>query len=415
MYRSGFRSFWELSVKKSYFLLRICSGYGILLTSLLSFFLVISCNPRNESASDSSLINGFLYRMFNSYDPRLFLQNMGRNIIPPLYADLNVKAQDLITKATALSTCNAGTLSNFQASWLANISAVKKVELYRFGPSNTYYPLFDAWPGEAMKTVSPESPPSNGDMDDLDASPGFSGTATAYIGTLDKDAKGLPAIEYVVFIKPGSYGATPLACSDMSANRYQLLLALVNDYAANVAALAAAWAPNGTSPYGEQLATAGTGSTAFPNSGGALDTIFAAAVRELTTMKDGKLEVPAGLSQGGNGSVINLSLSESRFSGNSIQNLRDNLSSFKTFYLGGGGTGLSDYVTFYSPTLDTQVKAQITLLESTLNSFNNISAGNMAAIKQAVTQLNTLLTILNTQLAAIVGSGVVSGHGGDGD
>ncbi|EQA45874.1 imelysin [Leptospira broomii serovar Hurstbridge str. 5399] len=415
MNRSGFHSFWELPVKRSYYLRRIFSGYGTILTSIILFFFVLSCNPKNPSSSDTSLVNGFLYAMFNSYNPKPFLQNMGRNIIPPLYSDLNSKAQDLVTKATALSTCNAGTLSNVQASWLANISAVKKVELYRFGPSNTYYPLFDAWPGEATKTVSPESPPSNGDMDDLDASPGFSGTAAAYIGTLDKDAKGLPAIEYVIYVKPASYGASALSCSDMSANRYQLLLALVNDYAANVAALAAAWAPNGTAPYGEQLATAGNGSTVFPNSAGALNTIFASAIRELSTMKDGKLEAPAGLAQGGNGSVINLSLSESRFSGNSIQNLRDNLSSFKTFYLGGGGIGFSDYVTFYSPTLDTQAKAQISLLESTLNSFNSISAGNMAAIKQAVTQLNTLLTILNTQLAAIVGSGVVSGHTGDGD
>ncbi|EQA38083.1 imelysin [Leptospira inadai serovar Lyme str. 10] len=415
MNRSGFRSFGELPFKRSYYLRRIFSGCGTILTSTILFFSVLSCNPRNASSSDSSLVNGFLYAMFNSYDPKPFLQNMGRNIIPPLYADLNSKAQDLVTKATALSSCNAGTLSNVQASWLANISAVKKVELYRFGPSNTYYPLFDAWPGEATKTVSPESPPSNGDMDDLDASPGFSGTAAAYIGTLDKDAKGLPAIEYVIYVKPASYGASALSCSDMSASRYQLLLALVNDYAANVAALAAAWAPNGASPYGEQLATAGNGSTVFPNSAGAFNTVFASAIRELSTMKDGKLEAPAGLAKGGNGSVINLSLSESRFSGNSIQNLRNNLSSFKTFYLGGGGIGLSDYVTFYSPSLDTQARTQISLLESTLNSFNSVGAGNMAAIIQAVTQLNTLLTILNTQLAAIVGSGVVSGKTGDGD
>lgn len=393
------------------------------LASLLFTFYFLffsSCSPRHPGASDNSLVNGFLYRMFNTYDPSNLLANVGRTIAPPLFANLKTQAANLVTQgATLASSCTAGNLTNFQNAWFANIAAAKKVEIFHFGPFVTYYPLFDAWPGEAMKTVSPESPPSAGDMDSLDFD--YTGTygasvagAANYLTTLDKDAKGLIAIEYVAFIKPGSYGANQEACSDLTSIRLNLLQALLADYSANATALANAWDPAGTTRYGEQLATAGKGSTTYSYSGAALNDVFSGALRQLSTMKDGKLEKPAGLSSGGNG-VINLSLSESRLSGNSVVNLRNNLASFKAVYLGNGAVGLSDYIRYYSPSLDNRAKSDITQLETVLNSFSSINSANMSAISQSVSLLSDLLNVLNVQFPAVLGNGPVSSSGGDGD
>ncbi|WP_246050757.1 imelysin family protein [Leptospira langatensis] len=389
---------------------------GVFSSLLLVFFFFVSCAPKNSASAESG-INGYLYRMFNSFDPKSMLNNLGNNVMPPLYADLGTQADDLLAKTnTFVGGCSAGALSGLQTSWLANMSAIQKIEQFRFGVMLSPYTHVDPFAVEYLS----ETPPINDDLNDMDLFSGSSlGAAQVYINGLDRDARGLTAIEYVLFSKASPSWGTAPDCSDFTTSRTYLLQALVVDYNNNAHIMSDAWIVSGTN-YGAQISNAGSGSTAFSSSGAALDAFVTGTIQLLTIMKDGKLEIPADLSSGGNGSSPDPSRPESRFSANSFQNLEDNLSTFKIVYNGNGtGAGLSDYVKFYSPDLNTEILATITHLESVLalaKTDGTWGSSNLPNIKAAIKDIGHLLTILNTELAALTGSSPVSGGpGGDGD
>lgn len=394
------------------------------LVSILSFLLLffgtvlfLSCSPKNE-ASSSSAINGFLYRMFNSFDPRSFLENMGKNVIPPLYQDLATKADSL--KSDADNLCDSVTVSQFQNTWKQNIAALKKVEMFQFGPAVGPYAKVDSFPFSYIS----ETPPVADDMDLIDQFSGVnSGAAATYVdpvsGPLPKDSKGIVGIEYLAFSQADPSRGTDPDCTYLQPTpgnptpRLLLLRAMVNQYKVNVHAMTDLWDSGAASPYGDQLAAG----TAFSSSTAALDAIYGGTIQLLTAMKDGRLEIPAGLAAGGNGSVQDLERAESRFSANSFQNLSDNLSAFKAVYTGNGtGAGLSDYVKFYSPALDTEILQKITAVETDLTALNSTGWTNVPNLKTTVADLGEILKILNVELAALIGTSPVSGGpGGDGD
>ncbi|WP_367898702.1 imelysin family protein [Leptospira sp. WS58.C1] len=404
--------------------------------------ILISCSHKN-SASTAANTNGYFYQMFNSFDPRSLLQNLGNNIIPPLFVNLEASRLALVnaTNTFALTSCSSGNLSVVQAAWIAHKSDLKKVEPFRFGTTLAYFSRMDPFLINYL-TLSPPSSISTVDLtsglDQLDSfTVGDLSDAQLTIGQMKNLEKGISAIEYLLFSRPAPNRGTAPTCADFpDVNPYPyprafLLQALVLEYSGHVQNVTAAWDENGSNPLGTQLATAGSGtSSAFPSSGAALDAVFAGAVQLLTTMKDGKLEIPAGLSGGGNGSSSKPDRAESRFSGQSFQNLIDNLSIFKAIYTGNGtGAGLGDYVKFYSPKLDEEIKEEIAELEEHLGditpslspsdpsgAWGSSNTANFIAIKACIKELDELLIILNTELAALTGSSPVSGGpGGDGD
>ncbi|WP_108926973.1 imelysin family protein [Leptospira johnsonii] len=399
---------------------------------ILSIFLLsilISCSHKN-SASGAANTNGYLYQMFNSFDPRSLLQNLGNNIIPPLFTNLETSRLALVNATNDL--CVTDSLAAAQAAWIAHKSDLKKVEPFRFGSTLAYFSRMDPFLINYL-TVSP--PSTTEGLDVLDSfTVGDLSDAQQAIGQMKNMEKGISAIEYLLFSRPGVNRGTAPSCSDFPSapdGKAALLRALVLEYSGHVQNVTTAWDVSGTNPLGTQLATAGNGTSAtFPSSDAALDAVFAGAVQLLTIMKDGKLEIPAGLSGGGNGSSPKSDRAESRFSGQSFQNLIDNFTIFKAIYTGNGtGTGLSDYVKFYSPELDEEIKGEMAELEEHLGditpslspsdpstAWGSSNAANFTAIKSSIEELGELLTILNTELAALTGSSPISGGpGGDGD
>ncbi|GBF37193.1 imelysin [Leptospira johnsonii] len=368
--------------------------------------------------------------MFNSFDPRSLLQNLGNNIIPPLFTNLETSRLALVNATNDL--CVTDSLAAAQAAWIAHKSDLKKVEPFRFGSTLAYFSRMDPFLINYL-TVSP--PSTTEGLDVLDSfTVGDLSDAQQAIGQMKNMEKGISAIEYLLFSRPGVNRGTAPSCSDFPSapdGKAALLRALVLEYSGHVQNVTTAWDVSGTNPLGTQLATAGNGTSAtFPSSDAALDAVFAGAVQLLTIMKDGKLEIPAGLSGGGNGSSPKSDRAESRFSGQSFQNLIDNFTIFKAIYTGNGtGTGLSDYVKFYSPELDEEIKGEMAELEEHLGditpslspsdpstAWGSSNAANFTAIKSSIEELGELLTILNTELAALTGSSPISGGpGGDGD
>ncbi|TGK36500.1 imelysin family protein [Leptospira andrefontaineae] len=412
----------------------ILTAWIILSIFLLSIF--ISCSHKN-SASGAANANGYLYQMFNSFDPRSLLQNLGNNIIPPLFVNLEASRVALVNATNDL--CASDSLASAQAAWIAHKSDLKKVEPFRFGTTLAYFSRMDPFLINYL-TLSPPSSISTVDvtsgLDQLDSfTVGDLNDAQQAIGQMKNMEKGISAIEYILFSRAGVNRGTAPNCGADFANapdgRAALLRALVLEYSGHVLNVTTAWDVGGTNPLGTQLATAGNGSSAtFPSSGAALDAVFAGTIQLLNTMKDGKLEIPEGLSGGGSGSSPKPDRAESRFSGRSFDNIIDNLSTFKAIYTGNGtGAGLKDYVKFYSPELAEEIDGEIAELEEHLGditssyspsdpstAWGSSNTTNFAAIKSSIADLSELLKILNTELAALTGSSPVSGGpGGDGD
>ncbi|PJZ75549.1 imelysin family protein [Leptospira neocaledonica] len=404
----------------------ILTAWVILSISLLS--ILISCSHKN-SATGAANANGYLYQMFNSFDPRSVLQNLGNNVLPPLFVNLETSRVNLVNATNDL--CASDSLASAQAAWIAHKSDLKKVEPFRFGSTLAYFTRMDPF----LINYLIESSPNTDELDDLDTfTVGDLSDAQQAIGQMKNKAKGISAIEYLLFSRAGVNRGTAPSCSDFPSapdGRAALLRALVLEYSGHVFNVTSAWDTSGTNPLGTQLATAGNGTSAtFSSSGIALDAVLSGAIQLLTIMKDGKLEIPAGLSGGGNGSSPKSDRAESRYSGQSFQNLIDNLSTFKAIYTGNGtGAGLKDYVKFYSPELAEEIDAEIAELEEHLGditpslspsdpstAWGSSNAANFTAIKSSIADLSELLTILNTELAALTGSSPVSGGpGGDGD
>lgn len=399
-----------------------------IILSIFILSILISCSHKN-SASGAASANGYLYQMFNSFDPRSLLENLGNNVIPPLFVNLEASRLALVDATNDL--CGADSLASAQAAWIAHKSDLKKVEPFRFGSTLAYFSRMDPF----IINYLTESSPNTTELDDLDTfTVGDLSDAQQAIGQMKNKAKGISAIEYLLFSRAGVNRGIAPSCSDFPSapdGRAALLRALVLEYSGHVFNVTSAWDVAGTNPLGTQLATAGNGTSAvFPSSGAALDAVLAGAVQLLTIMKDGKLEIPEGLSGGGNGSSPKPDRAESRFSGQSFQNLIDNLSIFKAIYTGNGtGAGLGDYVKFYSPALDAEIKGEIAELEEHLGeitaslspsdpstAWGSSNSANFTAIKSSIAELSELLTILNTELAALTGSSPISGGpGGDGD
>ncbi|PJZ47938.1 imelysin family protein [Leptospira saintgironsiae] len=397
-----------------------------IILTIFSLSILISCSHKN-SASGAANTNGYLYQMFNSFDPRSLLQNLGNNVIPPLFVNLETSRVNLVNATNDL--CVSDSLATAQAAWIAHKSDLKKVEPFRFGSTLAYFTRMDPF----LINYLTESSPNTTELDDLDTfTVGDLSDAQQAIGQMKNKAKGISAIEYILFSRAGVNRGTAPSCSDFPSapdGRAALLRALVLEYSGHASNVTTAWDAGGTNPLGTQLATAGNGTSAtFPSSGAALDAVLSGAIQLVSIMKDGKLEIPEGLSAGGNGSSPKSDRAESRFSGESFQNLIDNFSTFKAIYTGNGtGAGLSDYVKFYSPDLDEEIKGEIAELDehlgditpSTSNppaAWGSSNTANFAAIKASIADLSELLKIMNTELAALTGANPVSGGpGGDGD
>ncbi|WP_165778776.1 imelysin family protein [Leptospira perolatii] len=378
---------------------RIFGSKKLVLLAALTLFAVGSCSPKNAEATNESSMNGFLYRMFNSFDPTKFLENMGSNVIPALFQNVATQAGELTVAAANL--CGSTSLAQFQTEWKENVSALKKVELIQFGPGSIsgYSPLMDFWPLNYET-----SPPTSADRTALDAITG----ASPNVSGLPAGQRGLPAIEYLIFTAP-----SPCSSSD----RLELVKSLAADYNSNSQALFNAWKAGGGN-FGGQLASAGQGSEVFLTKASAFDLILSNTIDLIHSMKDAKLEFPSDLMAGGTGLSPDPNKAESRFAGptQSFQNVKDNVESFKSVYFGNGGAGLSDYVAFVNPNIDQEVRAELLELEATLNLLTNFDSGNMTNLKKAVLELDEIEKLLTTELAAALGtSPVTGGKGGDGD
>ncbi len=372
-------------------------GLTLVLASLMS-----SCGesgPSSQSASPGASGTALASAAATNvkFDPQI-LRDFVDNVVVPNNS-LFAQRADALSKAIATYTKapDAQTLKNAQGAWVAARAAWEQTECFGFGPAESlgYDGALDTWPVNEtdLKALLKSS-------DQLTASS---------VEKLKETEKGFHVIEYFLFGTDKSRQAMDLAPREL-----ELLTLLGTDFAQNANNLADAWSKGieGKPAYRNVMATAGTsGNTAYP-------TVQAGAAQIIEGMLDSLGEV-AEKKIGKTFEQKNSKLAESRFSFNTLTDIKHNVMGSQNAYLGQFseaktiktmGLGISSYVAQVNPALDQKVKQQfeaaLTALGQVPEPFEkSISDPKAAAsIKAAQAAVNSLQDTLEKDVKPLLKS-----------
>ncbi|WP_167883556.1 imelysin family protein [Leptospira ognonensis] len=390
------------------------NSFNILLIGLSFVFLTIgNCTRNRTEITLESLLNGSLYTTSRTYDTTAIFSNLGNNVILAGYTSLSNEATTFKTAADSYSQncANTTALQNLQDLWKVNFTKLKSIEIVQFGPAvqGGYYETIDPWPTSYLS-----NPADTSAINEFIV--GSTTINTSNIASLNKLAKGLPAIEYLLFDDGTGNSSLISICNNLTGRRLSFLVSLISDYATNAGSLKNAWSETGGN-FLKELTSAGLGSSFFETKKLALDSLITQMVTVLNNLVDKKLGYPSGLNIA-SGGTIRASAIESRYADASMDGLVANLVSLQVFYTGNGGAGISDYVRATNPILDRKIIFQIEEAISKSKQVSNLrislTSNDLSKIRDAYEAIRALRITLTTDLSALSGTGT-STVTGDGD
>jgi putative iron-regulated protein len=276
--------------------------------------------------------------------------------------------------ATAPSTA---TLASAQAAWVKARAAWEQTECFGFGPTTSlgYDGALDTWPVNEtdlkalMKSKAPLS--------------------AASVSKMKETEKGFHVIEYFLFGQDKLRQPTDLGQRDL-----QYLQLLGQDFSRVATDLATIWSKGiaGKTAYQEVFSTAGEASNAtYPTVQAGAQEMIQGLLDSLDEVANEKLGKPL--------AEKNPKLAESRFSLNTLTDIKSNLQGAKNVYLGSfpdantSGKGLSVYIAQVNPALDSTVKQKFKVAAQSLEQIsepletavlNPKAAGSIKAAQSAI-------------------------------
>jgi putative iron-regulated protein len=249
---------------------------------------------------------------------------------------------------------SAATLASAQAAWVKARAAWEQTECFGFGPTTSlgYDGALDTWPVNEtdlkalMKSKAPLS--------------------AASVSKMKETEKGFHAIEYFLFGQDKRRQPTDLAQRDL-----QYLQLLGKDFASVATDLATSWSKGveGQPAYQEVFGTAGEGgNTTYPTVQAGAQEMIQGMVDSLDEVANEKLGKPL--------AEKNPKLAESRFSLNTLTDIKSNLQGAQNVYLGSlpdantNGKGLSVYIAQVNPALDSTVKQKFKVAAQSLEQIS---------------------------------------------
>ncbi|WP_434416159.1 imelysin family protein [Nannocystis pusilla] len=320
------------------------------------------------------------------------LEHVAREVAVPAFTDLHARAEDMVAAVDALCAApDPGALAAAQNVWSAERDAWSRVLPFGFGPLPPELNALDFWP---VRVDSVEDAVAGApDAPDAD-----------YLGGLGVSAKGMPALEYLLWGTDEAPALTALQAPEGGARRCGYAQVLAADIAARTDALAAAW----SGEYADTLATAGSGSAAYDSLKAGLDEVVNKSIDACLTMVKGKLDNPLGNLTG---AAEDPSLMESRFSGRTRADLQANLAGVWAVYHGADegapAAGISVLVRELDPALDDRVRAQYArageVLAAVPEPMTAALLADRTAVQLARDELDTFRRLLKLDVASTLG------------
>jgi hypothetical protein len=253
---------------------------------------------------------------------RMVLESWGTTVLLPLQREFEARAAALSEAAHHLcQQPDAARLEAARAAWWAARAPWKQMEVFAFGPYKDeplrLGPKIDFWPArrETVEAILAGDQP----------------LTAAAVQRLGAPARGLPAIE--VLLHAGD--DLLLERFHAEARRCPYLVALTEDLAARATELREAWDPDHGNFLGE-LTEAGRGSASFDTLHLALGEVVNRMAFTVENIRADKLGRPLGSEAGTEPRPDSV---ESRFSGRSLEDIRDNLRGIERLYFGAPAAG----------------------------------------------------------------------------
>ncbi len=287
------------------------------------------------------------------------LSSWGQEVILPTYSLFKERTDELSTTTSRL--CEGPDdqrLQEARNAWLRARAPWKQMEVFAFGPYEEaplrLGPKIDFWPVRESSIVSV-----------------LAGVNTIEPKALGAPAKGLPVIEYLLF-REGALEeliGTPRSC--------QYLQVLTVDLNENASSMIDAWSPSKGNYLGE-LKDADGG--IFDDTHAALSEVVNRMAFTVENIRSDKLSVSA-------------EDVESRYSGRSIDDIRDNITGIERLYFSTGAS-LSSYAKERSHNFDDLMRANLETVRLALDRIPEPLTSTMASDPEAIAPSLDALTSL---------------------
>ena len=313
---------------------------------------------------------------------REVLAHLADEVIVPAQDRLRADTIELVTTVDAL--CGGRPVAPARTAWRAVRADWSVTTAFAFGPVITQMQAgaLDFWPVReaTIEEKITAAPPT------IDAT---------YIDGLGTSAKGLPALEYLLFVAPPA-ADTP---------RCAYAQALAADIARRTTEIADGW----TTEHAEALASAGHGSAVYTSEQAGLDAVVNATIENLYRIVKEKLDRPLGNLTG---SAPDPTLVESRYSDGPLEDLGHDLDGFAAIYLGadlesGGEPGLGALVAARDARLDARIITQLASARTALAAIPGPLApaltGDRNAVQTARDEIDALRRLIKLDVASLLG------------
>lgn len=335
---------------------------------LLSTILFVRCTDPNESA-------------VGTIDPvvkmnRSVLEDISNNVITKTYEDLNNKAVALQTAIIGLTVGDEVAFNSVKAAWRATRASWEQSESFVYGPViDGIDPAIDSWhvDADSVNVILNLNLPIS--VDTIDA---------------NVNTRGFHVIEYLVWGSNGQKNA-----SELTVKEIEYLNAAATDLQNNTLTLFNGWTSAG-GDFASTFISAGN-NTIYPLQKDAFLEITNGMIALSNEMSTTKILGP--LDEG----IIQ---EESWISGNTKQDLINNVRSIQNIYLGDFASvdskGLTDLVAAKDSALDSEIKNQIEVtiasIEAIPDTFTQALTDNRPLIENIKVQVDLLHSKLETGL-----------------
>ncbi len=340
--------------------------------SALFILIITACNKASQAPPADD---------FNTLKQQV-LTDFANNIAVSEYLKLSVAAANLNTSIQNLeaNTTDAN-LQSARNNWKSMRQIWEQSEGFLFGPVEDfdYDPNIDTWPTDYTQ------------MDSLMAS--SNPLDVSDIQSLTLSLRGYHPIEYIIF---GDHGSRTAA--ELSDRQKKYMTGLSTDLLNTCNDLYLSWT-SAPINFAQEVINAGNGSSRYAKKQEAYLAIVSAMIGICEEVGGGKMKEPF--------DTQDPQLVESPYSGNSIDDFRNNITGLQNVYLGlNSGKSLKDLVAAKNKSLDNTIQSQIT---AAINSFSNMTVFYEEAIitqrvqaQQTMDALGTLKTTLENELMPFI-------------
>ena len=335
-------------------------------------------------------------------DRQHMLLDLSNNVIVPGYADVASQSQQLAAAVSALRTApSAAALTSAQQLYRAARATHKSTEAFFFGPADDIAVTagaIDSWPVNSAM------------LDALLAS--TAGLSPADASRLGATQRGFPGLEYLLFDSSVTDADVLARFVDpvTGARRLELCESLALDLASVTKKVSDAFA--GPTGYGNEIATAGTGSKIYPEQSQGVDKVVTGLLyaAELVEMK--KLAKPLGINGSKTTNIITPAAEEGPRSDSSIADIQADLAGIQAIYAGTYGahvgTGVGTAVRDMNAGADMRFMQALAGAVAAVNAipppFRVALVQNPASIMAAATAVQAVQDSIKTDVAGTLGA-----------